>query len=318
MFTRILAPLDRSALAECVLPHVSAVAKAFGASLHLLTVVESGENDKRLPSIDPLDWQIRKAEAEAYLQKIARQVQESGLQVDTHVLEGKAEDRILEFTEDRDINLIVLSSHGASGLSGWNISSVVQKIILRAYTSIMIVRANQPILSDSKDLTYKRLMIPLDGSQRAETILPVAYSLANFFDSTVHVVHVVRRPEIPRRTPLTPDDIELVERLIERNLSEANRYLEEVVTRLPVKVHIRLEISDRISATLHDVAKQEEIDLLMMSAHGYSGESKWPYGSVVVSFIAYGIAPLLIFQDLTHHQLKDLEVDAREFGKRES
>ena len=320
MFNRLLVPLDRSALAECVLPHVSAIAKAFDASILLLTVLEAGESDEKQPSIDPLDWQIRKAEAEAYLQKIARQMQDAGLRVEAHVLEGKAEERIIEFAENQDINLIVLSSHGRSGLSGWNVSSVVQKIILRAYTSMMIVRAYQPVKSDPIDLKYRRLMVPVDGSQRAETVLPVASSLAAFYEADLFVVHVVRRPEMPRRrTPLTPEDIGLAERLTERNQSEANKYLEEIQSRAPVKVQTRLEISDRVNATLHEIAKQEDIDMVLLSAHGYSGESKWPYGSVVISFISYGTTPLLIVQDIPRDQLRetDAEIAARDFGKRE-
>ena len=320
MFNRLLVPLDRSALAECVLPHVAAIAKAFDASILLLTVLEAGESDEKQPSIDPLDWQIRKAEAEAYLQKIARQMQDAGLRVEAQVLEGKAEERIIEFAENQDINLIVLSSHGRSGLSGWNVSSVVQKIILRAYTSMMIVRAYQPIKSDPIDLKYRRLMVPVDGSQRAETVLPVASSLAAFYEADLFVVHVVRRPEMPRRrTPLTPEDIGLAERLTERNKNEASKYLEEIRSRVPANVQTRLEISDRVNATLHEIAKQEDIDMVLLSAHGYSGESKWPYGSVVISFISYGTTPLLIVQDIPRDQLRetDAEIAARDFGKRE-
>ena len=319
MFNRLLVPLDRSALAECVLPHVSAIAKAFDASILLLTVLEAGESDEKQPSIDPLDWQIRKAEAEAYLQKIARQMQDAGLRVEAQVLEGKAEERIIEFAENQDINLIVLSSHGRSGLSGWNVSSVVQKIILRAYTSMMIVRAYQPVKSDPIDLKYRRLMVPVDGSQRAETVLPVASSLAAFYEADLFVVHVVRRPEMPRRTPLTPEDIGLAERLTERNKNEASKYLEEIRSRVPANVQTRLEISDRVNATLHEIAKQEDIDMVLLSAHGYSGESKWPYGSVVISFISYGTTPLLIVQDIPRDQLRetDAEIAARDFGKRE-
>ena len=320
MFNRLLVPLDRSALAECVLPHVSAIAKAFDASILLLTVLEAGESDEKQPSIDPLDWQIRKAEAEAYLQKIARQMQDAGLRVEAQVLEGKAEERIIEFAENQDINLIVLSSHGRSGLSGWNVSSVVQKIILRAYTSMMIVRAYQPIKSDPIDLKYRRLMVPVDGSQRAETVLPVASSLAAFYEADLFVVHVVRRPEMPRRrTPLTPEDIGLAERLTERNKNEASKYLEEIRSRVTANVQTRLEISNRVNATLHEIAKQEDIDMVLLSAHGYSGESKWPYGSVVISFISYGTTPLLIVQDIPRDQLRetDAEIAARDFGKRE-
>jgi len=163
------------------------------------------------------------------------------------------------------------------------------------------------------------LMVPVDGSQRAETVLPVASSLAAFYEADLFVVHVVRRPEMPRRTPLTPEDIGLAERLTERNKNEASKYLEEIRSRVPANVQTRLEISNRVNATLHEIAKQEDIDMVLLSAHGYSGESKWPYGSVVISFISYGTTPLLIVQDIPRDQLRetDAEIAARDFGKRE-
>lgn len=318
MFNRILVPLDRSEIAECVFPHLSAIAKAFDSQVFLLTVLDGRLVRDTTASIDPLDWQIQKAEAESYLQKRAVALQDAGLRVEAYVLEGKAEDTILEFAGDHQVELILLSSHGQSGLSGWNVSSIVQKIILRAYTSTMIVRAYNRSDQKDMDLSYARLMVPLDGSPRSEIVLPVATSLARFHDAEILLVHVVGQPEFPSRTPLDQADQELIEHLMERNRTESSRYLEEVQGRLPVKTQTRLINNRNIVGSLHDVAREEEVDLVLLSAHGQSGESRWPYGSVVISFIAFGSSPLLIVQDMSKDQMGETEAEAaaRQSGRR--
>ena len=67
MFNQILLPLDRSALAECVLPHAIAIARACGSQITLLSVMETPHEARWRRAMDPLNWQIRKVEAQTYL-----------------------------------------------------------------------------------------------------------------------------------------------------------------------------------------------------------------------------------------------------------
>jgi nucleotide-binding universal stress UspA family protein len=184
------------------------------------------------------------------------------------------------------------------------VSSVVQLIILRARRSVMIVRAYQPAEENDKELKYRRILLPLDGSPRAEAAIPVAEALASHHEGEILIAHVVRQPEMPRRTPPTQEDIQLANQVTERNRDEASRYLMEMKTRLGGEIETRLLISDRVSADLHELVDQENIDLVVLSAHGYSGDTRWPYGSVVVSFIVYGTAPLLVVQDLPEDRIE--------------
>ena len=309
MFDHILVPMDGSSLAECVLPHALAVARACEAQVTLLRVLERTQAAGPTRSVDPLDWHIRRAEARAYLDGLSARLQKAGLRTESTLLEGQAAERIIEFVRSHDVSLIILSSHGRSGLSEWNVSSIVQKIILRAYVPVMIVRAYQPVASDLTGLRYRHMLIPLDGSQRAECALPLATTLARFHESELLLVHVVRRPEIVRRAPPTQEDVELANRLTERNRLEAVRYLENLQPRLPLDVRTRVLVSDNAAATLHDLVEQEEADLVVLSAHGYSGRTKWPYGSMVVNFIAYGTTPLLIVQDLSPDEVERTQAE---------
>lgn len=314
MFERLLVPLDGSPLAECVLPQAVALAQAFGSRITLLQALERVPAAGRGRSIDPLGWHIGKVEAGAYLDGLAARLKGLGLQTESAVLEGQAAEQTIEFARGHDISLIVLSSHGLSGLSGWNISSVVQKIILRAYVPVLIVRAYHPSSGDLGSFRYRRLLVPLDGSQRAECVLPLATTLARSHESQLLLAHLVSKPEIPRRAPLTQEEIELVDRITERNRLQVGKYLEQLRSRLSGDVETHLLVSDDAAAALHDLAEAEKADLVVLSAHGYSGRKKWPYGSVALSFIVYGTTPLLIVQDLSPG---DVEKTQAEMAARE-
>jgi nucleotide-binding universal stress UspA family protein len=130
MFDRVLVPLDASPLAECVLPHVVAVARTFDAQVTLLHVLERGEAAGRSAPIDPLVWHIGKAEARAYLDDVAARLSEAGVRLETELLEGRAARTVVEFAASQDATLVMLSSHGQR-LERLNVSSVAQQIILR-------------------------------------------------------------------------------------------------------------------------------------------------------------------------------------------
>ena len=309
MLDHILVPLDGSSLAECVLPHTVALAQAFGARVTLLRVLGRTQAADRTQAIDPLDWHIRKAEAGSYLDEVVARLQKANLRAKKAIVEGQVAERIMEFARNQEASLVILSSHGRSGLSGWNVSSVVQKIVLRACIPTMIVRAYQSITNDLKSLRYRRVLVPLDCSRRAECVLPLATTLASFHKSQLLLTHVVRRPEMVRRALPTQEEIELVNRLTEHNRVEANKYLEQLQSRLPSDVHLCLPVDDNAAATLHEMVEQENVDLVVLSAHGHSGGTRWPYGSVTLNFIAYGTTPLLIVQDLSQDELESTQAE---------
>jgi nucleotide-binding universal stress UspA family protein len=304
MIEHVLVPLDGSSLAECVLPHVVAVTRACGSRVTLLQVLERPSTAGPVRFVDPLRWYMSEAEARAYLDGWTNRLQEAGLRVHSVLLEGQAAERIIEFARDEGAGLIILSSHGRSGLSGWNVSSIVQKIILRAYIPAMLVRAYRPAPAELTSLRYRRLLLPLDGSRRAECALPLATHLARFHRAELLLAHVVSRPPMLCRLTVTQEDIELADRIAERNRMEALRYLEQLRPQQDVDVRIRLLVGDHVAAILHDLVEEESVDLVVLSAHGYSGGTRWPYGSMAVNFIGYGTTPLLIVQDLSPDEVE--------------
>jgi nucleotide-binding universal stress UspA family protein len=297
MFNRILLPLDRSALAECVLPHAVAVGRAFESQITLLHVMDTPREPRWRRAMDPLNWQIRKAEAKTYLHELDLRLQAAGLPTETRILEGFAAEQIIGFSNSHAPHLIILSSHGQSGLSDWGVSSVVQKIALRARTSVMIVRAARPRTPDAAGLRYRRILVPMDGTQRAESILPAAATLARAHDAQIVLAHIVQKPALPRRTPPSREDVELADLLVERNQADATQYLDQLKSRLTGNVEARVLVSDHLAAALHGLVEQEDADLVLLSAHGRSGQTGGLYGDVLGHLMAYGTTPLVIIEE---------------------
>jgi nucleotide-binding universal stress UspA family protein len=323
MFDPILVPLDGSQLAECVLPHAAAFARSFNAEITLLRILEKNQVGASAQLFDLLNWQIQKTKATLYLEEIKELFKKSNIRAHAIILEGLVTEGITEYAQNQGMKLIILSSHGRHGLTQWGISSITQKTILSAPTSVLIVRAHQqdvPAGELSETPLYQHILVPLDGSQRAEHVLPIVMQLAHVHKPTIHLVHVVQTPEMARQMPPAYEDIDLSNRVVARNREEARHYLEQVKSRSylqGIDVQIHLITSDHTTAALHQMVEQERIDMVTLSAHGYSGKHQWPYGSVVSNFILYGKVSLLIVQDMPAKQeLKPLELSSRERAER--
>lgn len=316
MFDHILVPLDGSLLAECVLPHAFVVARAFGSEITLLQVLERGREDgSRL--VDPLEWQISRGEAEAYLADWARRLTEVEVKAAYKLMHGRVADQVTDFVRDNGIDLMVLSSHGQGGLGGWNVSGTVQKIIFRVHSSVMIVRAYQAVDVELTDLQCRSLLLALDGSQRAEAAVPPATQLARFYSCRLLVASVTSKPEMTRHRPLTAEENQLADKLTGLNQLETVSYLQRWASTLSsagIEVETRPLLGTSPTEVLQDVVEQEQVDLVVLSAHGARGAARWPYGSVATNFIAYGTTPLLIVQDLAPENMvpSAAELAARE------
>jgi nucleotide-binding universal stress UspA family protein len=275
-----------------------AVAPVTRARVTLLHVLERAPQRNGNPLIDPLSWHMQKQELQAYLDRAAQRLQALDIQVEQSILEGNPAETIIEFARSNAVDLIVLSTHGRTGLTAWNVSSVVQKILMLAYKSILLVRAH---IGASDPVQYERLFLAVDGSMRAEFILPFAVNLALHHQTNIVLGTVIPKPARLQRFPLSGDEEELINRLNEKNQSDASHYLSQLATQLSLKglsTEVNILASENVMSTLYDMVEAAHADLVMIAAHGQSGERRWPYGSMASALIAYGHTPLMILQDL--------------------
>jgi len=141
MYKRILLPLNGSAQARHALPHAIAQAKRFGAELVLLEVLSPSLGMHGLEK-GSREWVSRYKTnlARENLQDAAAEAQQRGVRVKMSTAEGHAPTRIVEFAEENDVDLIVMSTHGRSGLSRWLIGSVADRVLRGAKVPVLLVR----------------------------------------------------------------------------------------------------------------------------------------------------------------------------------
>ena len=100
------------------------------------------------------------------------------------------------------------------------------------------------------------------------------------------------------------DEKSVIDRLNDINLKESQKYLDQIKDHLNIEnVQTIINSSQKPTLALHDMIDREEIDLVLLSAHGYSGDNRWPYGKVALNFIAFGTTPLIILQDLSRDEI---------------
>lgn len=299
MIQRILVPVDGSPMSEQALGQATAMASAFDAEVLLLRVQEPEAGTGGFS--DSVSWRLHRAEASSSLEKLAERLREGGRRVATVLAEGRAAEEILKAARDRPADLVVLSTHGSSGHSRFHFGSTAQKVIAEAGVSVLIVRASEERGSGPAEARHEKIMVPFDGSQRAQWALGLSSSIARALGSELLLVHVVDTRELQGQAPATPEERELARRVADRDRRLATEYLghmKQVLSGSGIEVRTRLLDSPNVAEALRQLAEDERVSLVVMSAHGSSGAAPWSYGSVADRLIAYGTTPLLVFQDL--------------------
>ena len=288
----ILVLFDQPVISPQLLSHAAKLAIASEASITLLNVLDSTVSGPHGQFIDPLQWHMIKTEAESNLNKVAERLQQHGLQVQTTILENWSIERILKYIQDNRVDLIAVNKHVAC------IGEKLQTLLRYISVPMLIAPSRERFLDAITIDGYQKILVPLDGSLRAEVVLPTAVKLAKASDASLLLAHVVHKPEMPRRTPASLEDFDLLDRLVERNQAEAMKYLEQLVSRVNAKADSRLLVSENVSIALHNLIEQESVDLVVLSAHGYSSEPRWPYGRVAYNIISYINQALWVIQDI--------------------
>jgi nucleotide-binding universal stress UspA family protein len=156
MYQKILVPLDGSELAECVLPHVEAIAKAFGTKDVIFVRVAQ---PWRMPL--PTDTSFNaetytkmesehRAAVKKYLDKLVSRIKWAKVGVRTEVLFGKAESSIADYANKNKVDLIVIATHGRTGIGRWVMGSVADRTLHAVHVPVLIIRApGADILSDA-------------------------------------------------------------------------------------------------------------------------------------------------------------------------
>ena len=278
MYSPILVPLDGSALAERALVPARALAHETGAELVLTRVAVP---DQVLVPAEPGYGvlypeqslvEARRA-ADEYLGALRTAYSAEALAVRVDVREGEVAGALVDAAREAKARLIVMSSHGYSGVRRWVLGSVAEKVLNAAPCPVWVVRGQTP---------PRHVLITLDGSPLAEKVLLPAIMAARCFGAEVTLLRVV--PEISGKDIAALNDCErgLGLRLVDETNENAADYLTLVADRFgedDIPIHKAVRFGPAAEAIL-DFAERHQVDLVAMTTHGRTGLRRWVYGSV--------------------------------------
>jgi nucleotide-binding universal stress UspA family protein len=141
VYATIVVPLDTSELAEQALPHAMEIARRFGAQVELLTVIPASLEDKLEVQAAADTYDPRKLEAQEYLAAVAGRLSQEGIPVSTVVRRGDVAEEIIDHSGHSD--LVVMCTHGRSGLGRWVYGSIADRTLRYATAPILLVRASE-------------------------------------------------------------------------------------------------------------------------------------------------------------------------------
>ena len=294
MAYNVLIPLDGSRLAERSLAFVPSLSRLDGLSVTLVSVVNPEEEVHLLSQSEASDREANVLQT--YLHEVAGDMHKHhNIQVATEVLRGNPADAILERLRTGKTDLLIVSTHGRSGISRWRIGSVADKLIRGAGCETLVVG---PRAGDAEGWLemgavppFKKILLPVDGSELAEQALATALRYAKAFESEVHVVRVINITAygdgLMMESVYTPQ-------LIESLQQAADEYVADIAKRIsaPGGVHTKVLVGSP-AVTLEQYADVASIDLVIMTTHGRGGLARVALGSITDRMLG-GAAPVLV------------------------
>lgn len=296
MYTRLLIPLDGSNVAEQVLPYARFFAKALTAPVELLGVVDPA------PLADFSNvWEGRHLDrlvaeeisgTSLYLDATARSFDRA--QVKCSVLKGTPEEVIIETAAADEKTLIVMATHGRSGIQRWLLGSVADKVLHGATNHLLLIRASEQGKTDG-EANLKTVVVPLDGSPLAEMALPYVEDLAKQMKLELVLMRAYALPPAVSADEYGTYSDELIAHIE----TETRDYLAGKVEEMKGKGFANISSVMNLGYGAQEIitlARNTPDNFIAMCTHGRSGIRRWVLGSVTERVVRHSGDPVLIIQ----------------------
>ena len=299
MLQSLLVPLDGSEFSERTLPLAHGLAKATGASLHLAHVHVSHAPDHFLSNtqfhyegLDLAEYEARhRDEEKAYLADVEGRLG-GGAPVDTALLEGRVAEQIAAYAADVGADMVLMTTHGHTGVSRMWLGSVADALIRETDLPILVIHPGEEGSVPKDVLSFRHILVPLDGSDLSASILEPATELARATGARITLVHVVSSTAVlgARIFPLMPDDITPA-------MEKAQAHLESVAAdlrALELDVSVHVQEHEAPARAICGLGKSLGADVIALATHGYGGLKRALLGSVADKVLRGSPLPLLV------------------------
>ncbi len=293
MYKRMLVPLDGSELSEVVFHYAKELAGRLGLETILLHVHSSEECD-----VSPLHQayierkaEIMKQQVDDVRQKTATGQGDKAVQVRGELVSGYPAEEILRYADENNIDLILMATHGRSGVRRWVMGSVAEKVLQASKVPIWLVRAGI-----SQEHTHHKwpkgtMLVLLDGSRLAEAVLPHVKALVKQqgTESMDVVLFGVSEPLVESGYYIP--DVPMKTNELKKYLAKEEEQLKDAG--LSVRSEVR---KGRPAEQIIEYASEKSFNLIVMSTHGRSGLGRWVFGSVASKVLHEASSPILLIR----------------------
>jgi nucleotide-binding universal stress UspA family protein len=294
MIKLIMVPLDGSAFSEQALPTALSIAKRDNADVEIVHVYEMiwPSLTEGAPPLDPsLDLELRHRALER-LEKLAEEMRTSAnLNVKATLLDGVVEDELANYIERRHVDLVMMSTHGRSGISRLWMGGVASDLVERSLAPVLLIKPEETDSPDTRARSFSNVLIPLDGSRLGGEAIDHAIAVAGTSD--VQYLLLVVLPQIGAISdvpiPGLSDDDQLHEAAMSYLVGIAKNF--QV---LGVNVDFRTTRHSSTARAILDVADESGSDLIAMETHGSGGLKRLLVGSVADKVMRASKVPMLM------------------------
>ena len=296
MYSKILIPLDGSKTAEKVLPYARYLSGKLKIPVHLLAVIDVAE--MALHSSSEKKWFIDRMvddgrrSGEIYLHRLAATFPETAVRYTVEV--GHAADAIIEKGASDPAMLIAMATHGRSGLDRYLLGSVAEKVLRGSDNPLLLVRARAEV--STAEVGFTSIVVPLDGSELAESSLPMVAGLAKKLDSEVILFRAFHIPMGVYEGDAVVSS-EAYADMLDGLRKEAATYLDSKaaeVRKLGVERISTLVEEGFAADEIIDLGSKKPAALIAMASHGRSGVKRWLLGSVAEAVVRHAAGAVLV------------------------
>lgn len=296
MLQNILLPLDGSPLAELAIAYATTLARRAGADIVLVQAVQAHTP----PGVDQTDAELEvMGRAQAYLQMISARLEAEHVRSSAHIYYDDAAHAILDAAERQSADLIVMSTHGRTGIGRMLYGSVADLVLRHAVVPVVLVPASAKAGPQSAQ-GIETLLIPLDGSELAEEALASAERLPLSKEARITLLRVIEPPAYP----LYGDGYTYIPYDEDAEMAQARQYVDQQVSRLQAagRHATGRVVVGQPAGVITSTAREIHPDLIVMATHGHGGISRLILGSVATSTLRQSSIPLLLTRPAAMHE----------------
>jgi nucleotide-binding universal stress UspA family protein len=298
MYKNIMAPVDLSPMENPAISVATRLARQFDATVHLVRVVAPPVIIEPNPQMKAFEIteQALAEEHEASRKKLetlgAELEKEAGVRVQTTLKDGRVTQTLRDYAAEIGADVIVMTSHSRGGLKRLNLGSVTDYLIRNTHIPVLVVKPDVPLFDEAAGVTA-RIVVPLDGSEMAQEILPQVVALASALKATVTLLQVL--------TPQTYSQKRILQPGLpwwDADIAAADAYLSgqaEFIATSGVTVTTDVTLNTDVPAAILDYAIRNKASCLAVATNGVGGLRRFVFGTVADELTRKSPISLLVF-----------------------